>query len=281
MLMLCNLAGNAQKFYLKGQVGYDFGFLKSQINMISDHVVYTYDSATVTSSYEVFKNSYGTGFSFGAGAGIMMGKFMSFELGAFYTTCKEQKLEGSTTIVDEQGYHYNGYSHYKLKGRCYGFKPAFTIFIPGENVRPYARVGAVLAFTKLKEDMTMNVTTDNYNYLHAEGYQYTLEYKTRFSAGVNFALGMEFSVGKRVWMYAEVEGNFLNYSPVSATYTDFIIGHENVTNKLNVHQREIEFVKSYSDSDNDNNSQPTKAPRLSYSFSSLALNVGIRYTLFD
>lgn len=281
VLVIFQLPAIAQKFYFKGQVGYDIGFFKSQMNINSDNIVEDYDSTTVTSSYQAYKNSYATGVSFNVGVGIMATKNLGAELTGFYTVCSEQKFESEIRMQDVLGYHFLADSKYILKGTFYGLKPSLTYTLPGNVFRSYARIGAILGFSKLEENMNMNVTSDNPNYIPFGGMEYTLQYKMRLAAGVNAALGVEYMFLKRFWVYAELEGNFVNYSPISASYTKYIISRQDITEKLTVHEREINFVENYSDADNQSASEPTKRLPVNYSFSSLGINIGLKYTLFD
>jgi hypothetical protein len=271
----------AQKLYFKGQVGYDFGFFKSQMNLSSDNIVEDYDSTTITSSYQSYKNSYATGVSFSAGVGIMATKYLGVELTGFYTACNEQKFESQIRMQDVLGYNFRADSKYILKGTYFGLKPSLTFSLPGKAFRAYARIGAVLGFTKMEENMDMNVTSDSPNYLPFGGMEYTLQYKMRLAAGVNAALGVEYMILNRLWVYAELDGNFVNYSPISASYSKYIISRQDITESLTVHEREINFVDNYSDADNQSPSEPTKRLPVNYSFSSLEISIGLKYTLFD
>jgi hypothetical protein len=85
----------------------------------------------------------------------------------------------------------------------------------------------------------------------------------------------------RLWLYAELEGNIVNYFPVGASFTNYVVSRQDITDQLTVHEREITFVKSYSDYENLSNNEPTKALPVHYSFSSIGVNIGLKYTLFD
>jgi hypothetical protein len=281
MLAAYTLPGISQKLYFKGQIGYDIGFLKSQLKLVSDNIIEYADSSTDNSTYESHMYSYATGISFTAGLGIMITKNISAELTGFYTLCKDQKFSTEIRIKDEFGYHINANSDYIQKGSCYGIKPSFTFTLPGKEIRPYTRVGATLAFLKMEESMNMNITTDNPVYYPYEGMENTLQYKMRMSAGVNISVGLEYMVANRLWLYGEVEGNIVKYIPLSAEYSEYIVNRQDITDKLTVHEREINFVDSYSDNDNKSADEPTKMLPVHYSFSSVGFSVGLKYTLFD
>ncbi len=281
MLISLQLSSVAQKVYFKGQIGYDFGILKSQMNLTSDNIVEYYDSTTVTSSYQSYRNSYATGVSFTVGLGIMITKHFGAELTGFYTVCKKQNFESQIQMQDNLGYHFYANNEYSLKGTYYGLKPSFTFTLPGNELRPYARIGAVLGFSKLEENMKMHVTNDSPNYLPFSGMEYTLQYKMKLVAGINASLGLEYMILTRLWLYAELEGSFVNYSPLSATYTNYEVNRQDITKKMTIHEREISFVESYSDADNKSANEPTKMLPINYSFSSIGISIGLKYTLFD
>jgi hypothetical protein len=281
MFAVIQLSMVAQKLYFKGQIGYDFGFLKSQMDLNSYNIVDYYDSTTSSGSYQSCKNSYATGISFNAGLGIMLNKYLGVELTGYYTGCREQKFGTEISVQDVDGYHFNTNGDLTEKGSSYGLKPSLTFTLPGKELRPYTRIGTVLSFIKMNETMKMNGYTNNPNYIPYDGIDYTLQYKMRLSVGVNAALGMEYMIMDRMWLFAEVEGNIVNYIPVSATFTNYVVSRQDVTDKLTVHEREINFVKSYSDADNKSANEPTKMLPVHYSFSSIGINFGLKYTLFD
>jgi hypothetical protein len=184
-------------------------------------------------------------------------------------------------MQDPAGFHFQASSDYVMKGSCYGIKPSLTFTLPGEEFRPYARIGAMLSFSKLQEQLNMNVQTDNPGYLPFGGMEYTLEYKTRLTTGISACIGLEYMILSRLWLFAEAEANFVNYSPKTATYTKYVVSREDITASLTTHEREISFVESYDDADNLSASEPTKMLPVSFSFSSIGINVGLKYTLFD
>jgi hypothetical protein len=271
----------SQRIYFKGQIGYDIGFLKSQISLSSEDIKTYYDSTIVTNTYQAYRNSFGTGVSFNAGLGLMITKYIAVDLVGFYTVCKQQELQSEVHMQDVLGYKFNGYSNYTMQGTVYGIKPALTFTMPGKKLRPYTRIGAIISMTSLNEYMKMNVTTDNPNYLPWGGMEYTLKYKKRLTVGLNLAVGLEYLILQRLWLYAEIDGNIVNYSPTGATYTQYIVSREDITSMLTVHDKEILFVDSYGDKDNKSDNEPTKMLPVHYSFSSIGFNIGLKFTLFD
>jgi len=281
LLAILHLSGFAQKIYFKGQVGYDFGFLKTQTNLTSENITTTNDSIFQTNSYQSYQNSYASGLTFNIGLGFMFTDYLGIELTGFYTSCRQQKFESQFKMKDELGYNVSGNYHYILKGTYYGLKPSLNFTLPGKDFRPYARIGAILGITKLQEKMDLYVFTDSPNYLPWAGMEYTLVYKSKFTAGVNFCLGLEYKFLKRFWLFAEVEGNVLYYLPASATFTSYIVNQQDITGTLSVHDREFQFVSNYSDNDNLSAGEPTKTLPVRYSFSSIGVNLGLKFTLFD
>jgi len=271
----------AQKFYFKGQIGYDIGFLKSQQVLQSETFKDYYDSTVTNYFYQACRSSYATGVSFNAGFGIMITKYLSAELTGFYTICRKQLFTTTIKIEDELGYHFNATNEYIMKGGCYGLKTGLTFTLPGKEFRPYSRLGAILSILSMKESMKMHIVTDHPNYLPFGGMEYNLEYKTRFGLGMNLAIGLEYMFLKRLWVYAEAEGTILNYMPTGASYTSYIVSRKDITSLLTVHEKEIRYVESYGDPDNQSQNEPTKRMPVKFSFSSIGFNIGLKYTLFD
>jgi len=271
----------AQKFYLKGQIGYDIGIFKSQKIFLSETIIEYQDSTLFKDFYQSYRNSYATGVSFNAGLGITITRYLSVELTGFYTICRKQMFESTINIEDVNGYHFNASEEYTMKGGCYGIKTDLTFTLPGKEFRPYSRLGAILSIMSMKESMRMHIMTDHPYYLPFDGMEYNLEYKTRLGVGMNLAIGLEYMFLKRLWIYVEAEGNILNYMPAGASYTSYIVSRQDITNQLTVHEKEISYVDSYSDSDNQSQNEPTKRMPVKFSFSSIGFNLGLKYTLFD
>ncbi len=281
MLSILQLSVVAQKVYFKGHVGYDIGVLKSQMNLHSDHIKDYYDSTVTTSVYQAKKSSYASGVSFDLGLGIMINKRLSAEVAGFYTVCKEQKFATEIHMEDELGYHFSAYSDYTLQGTSYGLRPSLVYAIQGTAFRPYVRVGAVISFSDLKESMKMDVSTDSPNYLPYGGMEYTLQYRKGLSAGASISLGLEYMFLSRLWVYADVSANIVNYYPAGAKYTSYVVSRHDITERLTTHEREMVFVDSYSTADNKSPNEPTKMLPVHYSFSTIGFNIGLKYTLFD
>ncbi len=272
---------NAQKLYFKGQIGYDFGFMKSQSNFVSSDYVTTSDTTIVSNSYQSYRNSFATGAALSAGLGIMITKDIGLELTGFYTACMQRKFASEIHMQDIGGYRFNAYSDYSVMGTSFGVKQAVRYTFPGKELRPFIRFGAMLDFASANETMKMDVSTDNPYYYPYGGMEYTLQYKQRLSVGMNLAIGLEYLILEKLWLYAELEGNMVNYFPAAATYTRYITNRQDITAHLSTHDKEIIFVDQYSDAGNKSASEPRKMLPVHFSFSSIGFNVGLKYTLFD
>jgi hypothetical protein len=257
LLLTIQLPVFCQGFYFKGQIGYDIPFLKSQQFYVSDNIVETYDSITYTSSYQAYKNAYATGLSLNAGVGYMITKYLGVELDGFYTSSRDQKFAAEIHYTDHLDCQYDSYLDYTFQGKFYGLKAGLNFSLPGHDLRPYTRIGVVVSRTELKEMLEMDNINNNPNYEPRSGMEYTLQYEKKFTAGANVAVGLEFMFLKRVWVYAEAEAKIVSYYPGSATYTSYVVNRRDITEQLSVHDKEIVYVKNYSDTDNTSADEPT------------------------
>ncbi len=282
----CHLGGFTQKFYIQGSGGYAFGFLKENISAVSSTAKIQYDSIYDESfQYESHPFSFGTGGSFNLGIGMMVTEYLNIELSGFYNPCKKLAYKSSdyykyyNYAVGDYFFDFN--EEHIYQGKAFGLLPAIKIHHSKGRVNPYARIGAIFSFTSLKYDYDGTYLTNHPYYYPSSNESYTYELKQSLNVGINSAIGVDFYIADKLIVFVEATGSFINYRPKKGEYTKYILNGDDILNDLTVHEREVEYVESYSSTDNLNDNAPRKIIRISYSFSSLGLSAGIRFNFFQ
>jgi len=142
-------------------------------------------------------------------------------------------------------------------------------------------VSSVSLSAKIQYDYEGTYLTNHPYYYPTANESYTYELRKNLNVGINSAIGLDFYIADKLILFVEAKGSFVSYLPKNGEYTKYIVNGDDVLNDLTVYDREVEYVKSYSSTDNLNDNAPRKRLRVSYSFSSLGLSAGIRFNFFQ
>ena len=270
----------AQKLYVKGALGYGIGTQKDFYSLRSDYNHIMQDTTISSSVYNLQKVSFGQGPYFEFTLGSHLSEYVSVELSGFYHSSNEQKL----SIEENNDYDYfyvNFLMESSLRGTSYGIKPAILLWIPGDNFKPYFKLGGIMAFGSITEESETRVFNTHPHYYPTESISYVFEYKSKFDFGYMAGAGFEINLAKALRFYSEIQYCGYRMVPHSGKYSEYIYREENIVNSLTVSEREYEYVDEYSSGDNQYENEPTKQLKESFSSNSVSILVGLKFNILD
>jgi Outer membrane protein beta-barrel domain len=219
-----------------------------------------------TSTFELVKLSLGKGLNFGGNFGYMFNKNIGAEIGVGYlmgseTEAKKVDNSGSTTGVETT----------TIKANQLQIKPSLIIAAGYEKINPYAKIGLVLGMGKTLVNYS-DVNTSNVE-------EYELEMKGGMMLGFRASAGLNFAINDKISFFTELTSINGNIKPTEGEYTKYTVDGVNELPSLTYNDTHFEFVD-----ENVDNGTPTpdsvaqKAPRPTFSASSIGLNVGMTFS---
>ena len=280
-LVMLQFSLYSQKLYIKTSIGYGLESQKSDYPAVSTYTNVTSDTTTTYNKYDLYKLSFGRGILLDVTIGTKLQKNISFELAGFYNFCRNHKIEVEdyTNINDEYFVDIN--YNYEITGKMYGVKPLLQFSGNGKNIKPYIKLGGILGFCSMKETFDIGVRHSLPQTYFTGLINSVLEYQEKLTLGFQVSLGIEYNFFKKFWLTGELSHASIQYTPVKAIYSSYKKDRKEIVDDLTVNEREIEFVDSYCDIDNESPNNPRKTLKNSYSFSSLTFSIGVKMNLFD
>ena len=254
--------------YFKSNVGYNFAISNSQ------HSYYETPLAAVPTPFwnttetsgddqiEVVDVNLGKGLNFGATVGYMFNDRFGAELEVDYLLGSETEAKQTELSGD--------YASQKLYSRMLQIKPTFVLSGGYTTINPYAKFGAIIGSGKVIEEYTQYDGTDLYE---AE-----VEAKGGIAFGFHAGLGMSFGLTSNLSLFGELNMNNLNYAPKEGEMTKYTRNGVDELATLDISQKEYEYTENPT-MGSGGPSQPTKAPKTSYNYGTLGLNIGLKYSL--
>ncbi|WP_394760169.1 outer membrane beta-barrel protein [Flavobacterium sp.] len=268
ILFICFMANKAaaQKMYFNINGGYSFMSNSSTFRFNNDKV---FDSNTQIavglSSNENVKLSLGKGLNFGGTIGYQFHKNIGAEIGINYLI--SDKTTGSSKYIDGSNYNTS------LSTKMFQIKPTVVLSTDFEKINPYVKIGAIIGLGKIyMEGFGLDVTDTYYDKTEMNG---------GIAMGVTASFGLNYNIHKNFDIFSEASLNALNYTPKKGTLTAYT---ENGIDKLPtipVRGKEYVYVDttSYTSGGPIDDSKPRETMSTKYPFSSIGINIGIRYKL--
>jgi outer membrane protein W len=251
-MICCTGKSFAQNFYVKLNGGYNLGSAYARgSNQTQNGTVTSYESAPI---------SLGKGASFGALVGYMFNDYWGAEFGVNY-------LMGSTfTITQKQDM--SSYT-VNISSKMLSFVPTI-VFTPGfEKINPYAKLGLIIGTGSFESKSVLNSSFNNQN-------ETTLS-NGGLAYGLVGTFGTTYTINDHVSLFGEISLINLSNSPTKSEITESKInGVDNLPN-MSTRDKITEFSDSYTDDNSNNPNNPTKKIAISVPFSSVGLNLGIKY----
>jgi hypothetical protein len=245
-----------------------------------------------TISAEVKHISFGRGTTLGGSFGYMFNNKIGFEFGLNYKLKTDYTLTYKYHLIikDNSGYQrtVDAWQTSVKTGSIIMMVPALVIKTEIGKIKSYARFGMILGLPSLKDDIDCdtssfdNSTHKEFNYFDKA--KIKTKYKGGLNVGINGAIGAEFPViDELVKFFTEVNLNLISYKPLKEEVTSFHINGYDKLSTLGKNQKETDFSDSYTNTESSMNgilkpsSEASKSFRPKYSFSSIAIYVGLKY----
>ncbi|MEO7990205.1 MAG: hypothetical protein ABI663_11730 [Chryseolinea sp.] len=217
--------------------------------------------------------SYGSGINFNAGAGFMFSEFFGVDLNISYLAGKKYKT----------GDRYNNYVNGVIVGtdetitttnsKAIFITPSFVITTGGAHA-PYGRFGVVLGSPK--------VTSEESSYYDTDGTGSSFkkwESTGGLSAGFQGAVGMNWTLGSNLKLYTEVNFTSMTFYPKEANLTESTNDGVSDLDQTYMYYKKTEFVKSIDNTAQIDYEKPRQELRQGTPFSSVAIQVGVVYSI--
>lgn len=282
-LLLYQVTGTSQKFYVLGSGGYSMGFLKNYLH--AESIRAEIRSDTIFSSQdqnEAYPVSFGSGATFSFGIGTEISDYLSLELTGFYAATNKLEFKTTERYDFPAGKYYFGFNAvHTYKGSEIGFIPAIKVHSDGKKITPYAKLGILVALVDLTYDYDGTYMTDHPEYYPFGDESYTYKMKRNVNIGANVAVGVDFYLADKLSVFIEANGNFVNYIPTKAEYTKYILNGDDELSSFTIHEKESVYVKRFTSAENDDITEPEKKLKISLPFSTLGLQAGIRFNFYQ
>jgi hypothetical protein len=269
---------NASKFYVKVYGGY--GLITPGSYKLESYSV-TNDG---TDNISVSKQGLGSGIRAGAGIGVIANDFLNIGVDVEYL--KGSKLKSNS---EYRSGAYSNIADRQFDYTCISVTP-HVIFkaISKPDYLIYNKVGILLNLP-----FDLNVTGSDTTVSNGGAYTgktiTTGVYKIKLSAGLNVALGVQFTISEKLRGFGEVFGNYLVISPESYTETWIQDNNNSGAYTKNTRTTTIEYIKegtltySYSSKNNDaggideTNKWNASVSTNRFNMNAIGINIGVAY----
>lgn len=274
-----SLLTNAQGIYIEGGFGYGFP-ISSNTDML-----YNYSSTSTndldngefsfSNNEEIVKLNLGKGFNFAAAFGYMFNDFIGAEVQVSYLAGgKTNAEEVYKDIVIQNGMSSSTTETYRTTYSSNMLRVTPSLVVQGDlgKFNPYAKLGLLFGFgsATLQQDAILM------------GSNSVLEAKLNggLSYGVNSRLGFLYSPGGSVSYFVEAQIIAMNYCPTKGEIMKYTVNGDDILGDLTTSEREVEFVDSTSSTDFfEDPNKPSQSLKMALPFSSIGVNVGVRFNL--
>jgi opacity protein-like surface antigen len=269
MILLCAslnfTAVMAQGAYFTLGAGYNLPTSTQTLDALS------FSDEIMTENTTTYKQNYvslGKGLSVGGAFGYMFNENIGAELGISY-------LMGSTW---ESKMAYNDFttsltSTNEISSKMTRINPQFVISMEANKLTPYAKVGLLLGMGS----MSLNSKVE-----YLDG---VIEQTTIFNGGVatgfTTTIGASYAINDKISLFGDLNMVNMSYSPTKGIMSKYAENGVDLLSLMDPIEKEIQFVDTYVEDDNIQPSitEPSKALKIKFPFSSVGVHIGLKYTL--
>jgi hypothetical protein len=272
--ILCMGLSYAQGIYFRAGGGYALPMASDVIGTTRLRTQ-TYDgnASTYTDKEKNVSASYGAGVNFTIGGGFMFSKYIGADLNVHYLKGKEYETNQIYRYISDG---YNGSDEEIIKSSSQAIFIAPSLIItPGVGSKvPYAKFGVIIGSPKIKGE--------RYEYYDLDGTSERTqkwEYKKGTAIGFQGAVGMNWMLSNNFDLFTEINFLSMTYYPGEWERTEDILNGTDNLPSLTTSQKKVEFKKSIDNEAQQDPDKPTQVLREGTPFSSLSLQIGVRYLL--
>lgn len=284
LLILISGSLFSQGIYIRGGGGYGFPIATSSLGeKYTQSQVYDGVNTTTSTSSKGITGSFGSGIDFNFATGYKFNENFIFELGIQYLLSNKYKTGNNysyTSTAPQNEYSNVDYDNITTSAKALLLNPSFIFSAGFGKAAPYGRFGFIIGSPK--------ISGSELSYYNGDGID-SVGRKWEYSKGISFgfqgAIGMNWKITDKLDFYTEINYVSMTYYPGEYNLTQDIRSNGfNVTDYLPdmyLSQKKTIFKKTFDPSAvNTDFAQPHVALRESSPFSSLSLQVGVRFTLW-
>lgn len=223
-------------------------------------IMENYDYTGADDTYDDVMGSFGKGANVGIAAGYMLSPNFGAELGFNYLLGSKYESTGRTNLTT-----YNQ----TMKGNMFQLSPSIVLKTNTVGkMNHYVKAGLLVGLgAKVTEEIEIRSGVNS-----AYGVR---EYTGNASLGITGAVGTEFAVNNNMAFFIEAKGNGLTYKPEKSEVVQATLNGQDQLQYLTVRDKNTVYLDSYTDNATVN--EPNRASRISMPFSSIGVNVGMRF----
>ena len=269
MILLCAslnfTAVMAQGAYFTLGAGYNLPTSTQTLDALS------FSDEIMTENTTTYKQNYvslGKGLSVGGAFGYKFNENIGAELGISY-------LMGSTW---ESKMAYSDFatsmtSTDEISSKMTRINPQFVISMEANKLTPYAKVGLLLGMGS----MSLNSKVE---YLDGVVEQTTI-FNGGVATGFTTTIGASYAINDKISLFGDLNMVNMSYSPTKGIMTKYAENGVDLLSLMDPIDKEIQFVDTYVEDDNIQPSitEPSKALKIKFPFSSVGVHIGVKYTL--
>jgi len=273
-LLIILLTGSlfSQGIYIRAGGGYGLPIATASLG---SKILYSDVNNVITNSTQSVTGSYGAGGNFNFAAGYKFNENFIFEIGTQYLMSNKYET-----------YNRNIYTGYEdnvnttTSAKAFFINPSFIFSAGFGKAAPYGRFGFIIGVPK--------ISGSEISYYNGDGID-SVGSKWEYSKGISFgfqgAIGMNWKLTDKLDIYTELNYVSMTYYPGEYNLTKYVHsdGFTTTDNLPNMSLSQIKtlYKRKYDPSTvNIDSNQPQVALREATPFSSLSLQVGIRFTLW-
>jgi len=260
-------AAIAQGAYFTLGTGYNLPASTQTLDAMS------FSNETITDNTTTYKQNYvslGKGLSAGGAFGYMFNENIGAELGISYlmgstwecVTAYSSSTSGGTAKFTDQ-----------VSSKMTRINPQIVMSMEANKITPYVKVGLLLGMGSMS-------VTSNSEYIDGKIEQ-TLLLNGGIAAGFTTIIGASYALNDKISLFGDLNLVNMSYSPTKGTITKYTEDGVDLLPSFDPIDKEIQFVDSYVEDDNIQPSitEPAKALKIKFPFSSAGIHIGLKYTL--
>ncbi len=266
-ICLMAVVASAQTNYIRFGVGGGLGLNQYNGSSWSDEqqINNTLDNLTIKSQ------GLGGGFNINLAFGHMMSKYIGIEVGVneFIGLNKKTHNTRTTTTGNTSS---TATQDEKMSGMMLQLVPTIIITPGLEKINPYARLGMILGILPSQTygfDATDNTGSGVYKEKNYGG----------IAAGFTAAGGVDYHLSGKMVLYAEMVFNGITYAPTKGKVTEATADGVDQLPTYTTRDKEWTYEKTYDTKANIPIGSADKRNKVSYNFSNVELNIGIKLNL--
>lgn len=262
MFVMIGITTHAQKFYIRGGLGFAVS------TAASDN--YNFNTpANSPTTITTNKKGIGTGLPLALAGGYMINEHFAFELGFnyFYGFTLQSTNTDPISSYDT-----------KWRGQMLSIVPALVLSIPLDKLKPYARLGLKLGVLNSIVYWEQNVNIYESNQT-TEVIQTQIKEYGGIAVGAQAAVGTEIVLSSRLSLFGEIQLDGISYSPKHGKYTEYDINGTDILGSLPVNMKDWNFVNETTFPATIPQDQPGEQVKKNFHFGNAGVVVGVKVSL--